>query len=462
MELRVQLPSSILSFRVTATIDQQQELTMQNVDTLLHARWVVPIVPREIVHEHYSVAINGGKIVAILPTSDAKIRYDSPNIIELPDHVLLPGLVNAHTHSPMALFRGMADDMLLMDWLQKHIWPSEAAMLNPEFILDGMRLAMAEMIRGGTTCFNEHYFYPEITSQIVAEIGMRARVGLIVLPVTTAWAKDADECFAKAEAVLAAGSPSDLISYSMAPHSPYMCDNEMLIRVKDLSDKHQLPIHMHVHEPASEIRQSLDTYAVRPINRLQHLGLVSPMLQCVHFTQFIDEDLDALRESGAHIIHCPESNLKLNSGYCPVQKFLDAGINVALGTDGAASNNDLDMFGEMRTAAFIGKTIANDPTATSAFTVLEMATLGGAKALHLADHIGSIEAGKAADLIAVDLRDLNTQPVYNPVSQLVYACNSRQVIDVWIAGTRQLQRGKLTKLDKESILNNCKERLARR
>lgn len=428
---------------------------MQAVDTLIHARWVIPIIPRDTIYDHYSVAFSAGKILDILPTSAAINQYSSANVVDLPDHVLLPGLVNAHTHSPMALFRGMADDLMLMDWLQNHIWPAEKVKLNEAFMIDGMRLAMAEMLRSGTTCFNENYFFPEVTFDTVKAVGMRARIGFLIITAETAWAKDVHECLSKTRAMLAEGSDCELLSFSMAPHSPYVCDNEILIKVKELSDEYQLPIHLHLHEPAAEIEHSLKHYGQRPINRLKQLGLVSPWLQCVHYTQFIDADLEVLRDSGAHIIHCPESNLKLNNGFCPVQKFLDAGINVAIGTDGAASNNDLDMFGEMRTCALIGKTTANNPTATPATKVLEMATLGGAKALHLDHEIGSIETGKAADLIAVNLNELNTQPVYNPISQLVYACNSRQVSHVWIAGKTQLLNGNLTQLDAKEVIKNA-------
>jgi 5-methylthioadenosine/S-adenosylhomocysteine deaminase len=425
---------------------------MRSIDTLLHPRWIVPIIPRGVVYEHYSIAIHAGKIVDILATSEGKKQYQADNEIELVEHVVLPGLVNAHAHSPMVLLRGLADDMVLMDWLEQYIWPAENKLVNAEFIRDGMRLAMAEMISSGTTCFNEHYFYPDLSVNFIAEVGMRARVGLMVIDMSFPWSNNAEDCLNKAKQRLAQGPPNELIQFSMAPHSPHTNDDSILLEIKGLSEQFNLPIHMHVHETAYEISKSLADYGKRPLQRLADLGLLSPLLQNVHMTQVIDEDIELLINSGSHVVHCPESNLKLASGYCPVQRLREAGINIALGTDGAASNNDLDLFGEMRTAAMIGKAIANDPTATSATDILEMATLGGAKALGFDKEIGSIEPGKAADLIALDFNHLNTQPVYHPISHLVYACHSTQVSDVWVAGRQLLKNHKLQTLDRAECI----------
>lgn len=425
---------------------------MQTVEMLIHARWVVPVVPKNRYHENYSIAVDKGQIVAILPTYEAKKQYHADKIHELLDHVVLPGFVNAHTHSPMTLFRGLADDLKLMDWLENHIWPAEKACINADYIRDGMKLAMAEMLLGGTTCFNEHYFYPEIIAKSIAEVGMRARVGMLIMSVPTPYSQTSEEAFQKAEQCLAIGAPNSLIQFSLGPHSPYATDDKILLKIKALSDEMNLPIHMHVHETASEINMGLQEFGKRPLQRLADLGLLSPLMQAVHMTQTNDEEIKLLQQTGAHVIHCPESNLKLASGYCPVQKLREAGINLALGTDGAASNNDLDMFGEMRTAAFLGKIVANDPTASSAADVLEMATLGGAKALHLDQEIGSLEAGKSADFIAVDLNHINTQPLYNPISQLVYACHSNQVTDVWVAGQQLLKSQQLQTLSQAECL----------
>lgn len=429
---------------------------MQTIDTLLHARWVVPVVPAQAAYENYSVAINQGKIVAVLPTGDAKSQYNAAKSIDLKEHVLLPGLVNAHTHSPMVLFRGLADDLALMDWLENTIWPAERNLVNAEFIRDGMKLAMAEMLLSGTTCFNEHYFFPDVTTQTIAEVGMRARVGLIVMSVPTPWSASAQECLQKAELSLAQGTPTSLVSFSLAPHAPYTTDDETLLKIRALSEHLKLSIHMHIHETAHEISTSLKDHGKRPLQRLAGLGLLSPLLQAVHMTQVNEDDLTLLQRSGTHVTHCPESNLKLASGFCPIHKLRNAGINIALGTDGAASNNDLDLFGEMRTAALLGKAVANDPTATSATDILEMATLGGAKALALDKEIGSLEPGKSADLIAVDLNHINTQPTYNPISHLVYACHSTQVTDAWIAGRHLVKQKQLQTLNLSDLLATAK------
>lgn len=425
---------------------------MQNVEMLIHARWLIPIIPRNLVLDYHSIAVNHNKIIAILPTSEAKKHYHADKVHELNDHVVLPGFVNSHAHSPMTLFRGLADDLKLMDWLENHIWPAEVASINPDFIRDGMQLAMAEMLLSGTTCFNEHYFYPDIIAQCVAEAGMRACVGMLIMSVPTPYSQTAEEAFQKAEHCLAKGAPNSLIQFSLGPHSPYATDDSILLKIKKLSEEMNLLIHMHIHETADEVERGLKEYNKRPMQRLAELDFLSPRLQAVHMTQTTEEDIKLLKQSGAHVVHCPEGNLKLSSGCCPVQKIRHAGINIAIGTDGAASNNNLDMFGEMRTAALLGKMVANDPTATSATDVLEMATLGGAKALHLEHEIGSLETGKSADFIAVNLNEVNTQPVYNPISQLVYACHSTQVTDVWIAGKQLVKNKQLQTINQNQCL----------
>lgn len=425
---------------------------MQKIDTLIHARWLIPIVPRNTIYDNYSIAVNAGKIIAILPSSDAKKRYLADNIHELYDHAVLPGFVNAHTHSPMALLRGLADDLKLMDWLENHIWPAEQACLNADFIKEGMKLAMAEMLLSGTTCFNEHYFYPELIATSVAEVGMRACVGMLVISVPTPYSQTVEEAFQKAEQCLAKGAPNSLIQFSLGPHSPYATDDNILLKIKKLSEEKNVLIHMHIHETAHEVELGMKNNGKRPLQRLADLGLLSPRLHAVHMTQTTDEDITLLQQSGTHVIHCPVSNLKLASGCCPVQKLRNAGINLALGTDGAASNNNLDMFTDMRITALLGKMVANDPTATSATDVLEMATLGGARALHIDHEIGSLEVEKSADIIAVNLNKINSQPNYNPISQLVYACHSNQVSDVWIAGKQLVKNHQLQTLNQENCL----------
>lgn len=429
------------------------------IDTLIHARWIIPVEPHEIILEHHALAINQGNIIDILPSITAKTKYSRHSEENLSSHVLIPGLINTHTHSPMVLFRGLADDLPLMTWLTKHIWPAEAACLSEDFVREGTELAIAEMLLSGTTCFNEHYFYPDITAQTALEHGIRANIGLLAIDAPTPWAKNAEECLEKGIKIFKnfqnnpnnLNNLNNLISFSLAPHSPYMLNNHHLTQINNLSKQYNLPIHMHLHETQQEITTSLEHYKQRPLERLYNLGLLSNTFQAVHMTQISPEDITLIQQTGLHIIHCPESNLKLASGFCPVHTLAQANINIALGTDGAASNNDLDMFSEMRSCALLAKAIANDPTAISAACALRMATLNGAKAMGLDKYIGSLAIGKAADIIAIDLSEINTQPVYNPISQLVYAAHSKQVTDVWIAGKKRVHNRQLITMNKEHL-----------
>ena len=421
------------------------------IDTLIHARWIIPVEPESVTYEHYSLAIDGGKIIDLLPTELARQKYWGAITENLQDHALLPGLINCHTHAAMTLMRGIADDLPLMEWLQQHIWPLEQKWMSEAFVKDGTDLAIAEMIRGGTTCFNDMYFFPEITARQALQHGIRAKVGLIVIDFPTVWALNSDDYIAKGLALHDQLRLSDLCTTAFAPHAPYTVSDEPLQKIRTLADELELPIHIHVHETLHEVEQAKAQTGLRPLQRLENLGLLNPSLIAVHMTQLTDKEISRFAKSGAHIVHCPESNLKLASGFCPVAKCLAAGINVALGTDGAASNNDLDMFGEMRTAALLGKAVAGDASAIPAMTALRMATINGAKALGLEDRCGSLSVGKAADVIAVDLSYLETLPLYCPVSQIVYAASRQQVTDVWVAGKRLLKQRRLTTFDKDEL-----------
>lgn len=328
---------------------------METIDTLIKARWIIPVEPDDTVLEHHALAIRAGRIVALLPSAEADDRYRADKVHELPHHALIPGLVNTHTHAAMSLMRGLADDLPLMEWLKGHIWPAEGRWVGAEFVEDGTLLAMAEMLRGGVTCFNDMYFFPEITAHAAARAGMRAALGLIVIDFPTAWAANADEYIAKGLALYDDHKDEALLSFCFAPHAPYTVSDEPLKRIRTLANELDLPVHMHVHETAHEVEESMARFGMRPLERLAQLGLVGPNLLAVHMTQLEDAEIAHLAEAGAHVLHCPESNLKLASGFCPVQKLLDAGVNVCLGTDGAASNNDLDLMGEMRTAALLAK-----------------------------------------------------------------------------------------------------------
>jgi len=430
-------------------------LSMDNVDLVVEARWVVPVEPRGRVLEHHAVVIDDGRISAILPRSEARSRYTAAEQVNCPDHVLMPGLINAHTHAAMTLFRGMADDMHLQEWLEQHIWPAESRWSGVDFVRDGTDLAILEMITGGTTCFQDMYFFPDVVAQAAVERHMRAVVGMIFVDHPTSWARDSEEYFSKGLAVHDQYKNHALVRTNFAPHAPYTVGNETFQRMRILADELDAQIHIHLHETETEVNTAVATHGRRPIERMSELGLVTPSLSAVHMTQLTDVEISLLAEQGVSVVHCPQSNLKLASGFCPVARLLEAGVNVALGTDGAGSNNDLDMFGEMRTAALLAKGVAGDAAVVSAQEALAMATINGARALGLAHEIGSLEAGKSADMIAVDLNSAASQPVYHPISQLVYSVSRDQVSDVWVAGQPLLRNHRLSLDNQAEILERA-------
>ncbi|MCK9539438.1 TRZ/ATZ family hydrolase [Dokdonella sp.] len=425
---------------------------MHPLELLIEPRWLVPVEPHGVVLEEHAVAVDGDRIVAVLPAAQARERYQPRERVVLDAHVLIPGLVNAHTHNAMTLMRGLADDLPLMRWLQDHIWPAEARHVGPEFVRDGVELAVAEMLRGGTTCCNELYFFPDVQAATYRRLGFRAMVGLPVLEFPTAWAASRDEYFDKGLEVHDAHRGDPLLGISFAPHAPYTVSDASFERIRILADQLDLPVHLHLHETAQEVEDGRREHGVRPFARLQALGIINDHLVAVHMTQLLDSEISALAEAGASVVHCPESNLKLASGFCPAEALRRAGVNLAIGTDGCASNNDLDMFGELRTAALLAKAVAADASALDAPAALRAATLGGARALGWGERIGSIEIGKQADLVALRLDEIETVPMYDVVSQLVYAAGRQQVSDVWIAGTRKLDGRRLVDIDRAELV----------
>lgn len=433
------------------------------IDLLISARWIVPIRPDRVVLEDHAVAIHAGAIVEVLPRDDASRKYTPRDRVALPEHVLMPGLVNAHTHNPMTLLRGLADDLPLMQWLREHIWPVEAKVIGPEFVRDGVELAIAEMLRGGTTCCNENYFFPDAQAATYKAHGFRALTALPIIEFPSAWAGDRDEYFERALAVHDRYRGDPLIGTPFAPHAPYTVADASFERIRTLSDQLDLPVHLHLMETAQEIEDSKREHGLRPVQRLQKLGLINDRLIAVHMTQVSDAEIATCAEAGVSVVHCPESNLKLASGFCPAEKLRRGGVNLALGTDGCASNNDLDMFGELRTAALLAKGVAGDAAAFDDAFALRAATLNGAKALQLDAKIGSIEVGKRADLVAVKLDEVETQPLYNVISHLAYAVSRRQVSDVWIDGVCKLSEGALVDFDLAGVLEKARrwrERIA--
>lgn len=425
------------------------------IDTLLTAHWIIPVEPVEAILQGHAIAIDKGIIIAILPIASADAQFKPRERIALDNHVLIPGLVNLHTHAAMTLMRGLADDLPLMEWLNHHIWPAENRHVDASFVFDGTRLACAEMIKGGVTCFNDMYFFPEATVDAVLASGMRAAVGMIVIDFPSAYASDTDDYLSKGLALRDKYQQHPQLSFCFAPHAPYTVSDKAYTSIMTYAEQLNLPIHTHLHETQDEIKISLESYGMRPIERLHQLGLLGPNLIAVHMTQLSDDEIKLMAQQGCSIAHCPSSNMKLANGFAPIASLLAQNVNVGLGTDSAASNNRLDMFEEMRLAALLAKAVSGQANALSAHQALQMATLAGARALGL-DHItGSLTVGKAADITAVNFSDINLMPCYDPVSHLIYAASREQVSHVWVNGKMLLNDGQLTTLDKTELQHSA-------
>lgn len=421
------------------------------VDHIIDASWIIPIIPQDRVLTDCSIAIRGDSIVDFGIRHEIHEKYEAKEHHSLDGMALLPGFINAHGHAAMSLFRGYADDKALMDWLQNYIWPAEQKFVSESFVADGTQLAIAEMLLSGTTCFSDMYFFPEAAAAAALDAGMRAQITFPILDFPTAWGAGPDEYLRKGIALHDQYRAQDLINVGFGPHAPYTVSDEPLQRIATYAEELQAPVQIHLHETAQEVEDAVAANGERPIQRLQKLGVLSPLTQCVHMTQLNEEDIAIIKESGASVIHCPESNMKLASGACPVSSLLANDITVALGTDGAASNNNLDMSGEMQSAALLAKLSSSDASVVSAMQALEMATINGAKALGLENSIGSIEIGKKADLIAIDLSGIEHQPIYNPISHLAYTAISQCVSHVWVNGKQLVKDRNLLTLDKTAI-----------
>jgi len=431
---------------------------MKHCDTLISPRWCVPIRPSGSVLTEHAVIITDGRIVELLPLAEARQKYQPSQTLERAGHVLIPGLVNAHTHAAMTLFRGLVDDQPLEQWLNDGIWPAEKRWVSAEMVRDGTELAIAEMLHGGVTCFSDQYFFPEIVAETAIELHMRANVGTPVLEFSTAWASDAAEYLGKAsDLVHDVYVDHPLINTCFAPHSTNVLSDEAFTDLRVLADQLDIPIQIHLHETTIEIENAIRDTGKRPFQRLAELGLVNSSLLAVHAVHMIDDEINQMAAAGVSIAHCPKSNLKLASGTAPITTFREAGVCVGIGTDGAASNNTLDMLSELRTTALLAKANANNAAAINAYEALAMATIDSAQALGLADQIGSIESGKWADFACIDLGNLNSQPVYDPVSQLVYTARADQVSDVWVGGRHVLDARQLTHINTDSIVSRCNE-----
>ncbi|MBY0475480.1 MAG: TRZ/ATZ family hydrolase [Nitrosomonas sp.] len=423
----------------------------EEINTLIEAKWIIPVEPAGIVLNQHAIAIDQGFIKDILPITEANQRYKPQQTFTLSDHALIPGLINLHTHAAMTLMRGLADDLPLMEWLNKHIWPTENQHVNARFVLDGTQLACAEMIKGGITCFNDMYFFPESCAQAATSSGIRAAIGMIVIDFQTPYASDADDYLAKGLELRDKYQHNSLLSFCFAPHAPYTVSDKTFSSILTYAEQLDAPVHTHLHETRDEIRINLESSGVRPLERMQQLGLLSPNLIAVHMVHLTDHEIKLAHQYNCSIAHCPSSNMKLASGIAPISSLVNQGINVGLGTDGAASNNRLDMFEEMRLAALLAKTTSGRADTLPAHQVLKMATLNGAIALGL-DHLtGSLTIGKAADITAINFSHLNLTPCYDPVSHLVYAAGRENVSHVWVNGRMLLEDKQLTTINQAEL-----------
>ena len=424
---------------------------LQAVDLAICASWIIPVIPTNRCFEECAIVVNKGTITAIVPQAELHSRFQPTDVVALPGQVLIPGLINAHGHAAMALMRGFADDYPLMTWLEKHIWPAEGRFVSEEFVRDGTELAIAEMLSSGTTCFSDMYFFPEVAAEVAHECGIRAQLAFPVLDFPTVWGRGPDDYFDKGLKLHDRYRSHDRIRVAFGPHAPYTVSDPVLSRIVTYAEELQAPVQIHLHETAHEVSESEKNLGMRPSQRLAQLGLLSPLTQCVHVTQCNDDDLDLFSQYGVSIVHCPDSNLKLASGLAPISRMLAAGVNVALGTDGAASNNDLNLLAECQQAALLAKYQSGNAASVTAEQALAMATINGAIALGIEDQVGSLEVGKAADICAIDLNGLHHQPLHSPLSQVVYGNASRDVSNVWVKGRQLVKDRALTSLNTARI-----------
>ena len=432
-------------------------MTPTKIDLLLNCKWIIPIVPENQTLTDCAIAIDNGKIIGLLPQAEAARRFSAGKVQDLDHHIVMPGLVNSHGHAAMSLLRGYADDLPLRSWLENHIWPAEAKFLSEEFVRDGTRLSIAEMIRSGTTCFADMYFFDEAIATEVRNSGVRSQISFTVLDFPTPYGKNADDYIHKGLALRDNCKDQPLIKIACAPHAPYSVSDRALSILATYANELDMAIHIHCHESASEITESLQAYDCRPLERLEKLGLLLPQTQLVHMTQITEDDIALVRDHNCHIMHCPQSNLKLANGFCPVVKFIENEVNVALGTDSAASNNTLDLFSEIKSASLLAKAVSGDAASLDAHAALRMATINGAKALAWDNEIGSLELGKQADIIAVKIDSISQQPLYNPASQLVYTNSGSQVSHSWVAGKMLLENRKLCTINERSLIQTTEQ-----
>lgn len=433
------------------------------VDLIVEARWIAAVKPAQLLFEHYAIVAHSGTIVDLLSIDEARKKYTAREVQVLDHHLVIPGMINLHTHAAMNLMRGLADDLPLMTWLNHHIWPTEREVVLDDYVRDASLHACAEMLSGGVTCFNDMYFYPNATANAAIQAGIRAHLGLLVTEFATNYAADADDYLQKGFEARDGWRNKALITAAIAPHAPYTVADKTFEKVVVYAEQLGLGIHTHLHETRHEIADSEQQYGVRPIQRLAALGVLGPGFLAAHAVHLLPQEIELLAEHGCHIAHCASSNLKLGSGIAPIPALLGAGVNVGLGTDGAASNNRVDIFTEMRLAALLAKGAVEDPTVVPAYQALEMVTINAASALGLDDQLGSIEIGKQADFAAIKLDDLIVAPYYDPISHLVYTCGREHVTHTWVAGELRYCNGvyaNIEPMELKEILEKWQPRLA--
>jgi 5-methylthioadenosine/S-adenosylhomocysteine deaminase len=429
----------------------------KNASIIISASWIFTSNSEGQLLSDYSIVIENDKIIDLVPQDKVFDEYEANDTYQLTDHILIPGLINTHTHAAMSLFKGFADDLPLQDWLNDYIWPAEKEFINSSFVKDGSILALSEMIKSGVTTFNDMYFFPDATAEAVKELGVRSNIGLVVLDFPTNYATDPEDYLLKGFEFRDKWRNEELITTSIAPHAPYSVSDEAFTLINTYSEELSINIHTHLHETQWEIEDSIEKYGITPVQRLNNLGIIGPSLMAVHCVHLNDQDMATLAKNKVSIVHNPSSNMKLGSGISDIAKMLKQNLNISLGTDSSASNNRIDIMEEMRLAALLIKGSTKSPESFSANEAIKMATINGAKALGLESIIGSIEKNKKADLVAIDLNSIENQPIYNPLTTLVYSSSRSDVSYVWIDGEIKLKDKKLVKIDEERIIQLAKK-----
>lgn len=430
---------------------------MQPVDCILCGDYILTMNENMDIILNGAIVISGNKIIDLGSKEVILEKYRSEKILDGSNRVLLPGFINTHTHAAMVYFRGLADDLPLKEWLEGHIWPAENHWLSPEFISDAIELACLEMLKAGITTYNDMYFFGSSAALSTKNIGMRAVLGAGILDFPTASAKNADEYLLKAEDFSRQWLGDELIIPSIAPHAIYTCSAETFKKAKSLAEELGLLLHIHLSETEWEVKESLLRFGKRPVEYLNEIGFLDRNVLAAHCVWLDDKEINILSDKGVGVSHCIESNLKLSSGIAPVFKMINSNVKVSFGTDSAASNNDLNILSEMSTAAKVHKAINNNPTALDAKTILKMATIWASDALGLSDKIGSLEKGKLADIISINLRKPHLTPIFDLYSHIVYAAQASDVDLVMVNGRLVINDGKLLTTDSDRILEKANE-----